>query len=308
MDSEIYGPYILLRRVTGDGLSEIFAARCELMRGLHRDCLLRRLEIPDGADLPSATVLDEIRVTVRLDHPSLIRVLDCGTVADTLYIESEYVDGVPLRRILDLSERLSPAEAVAIACSLAEALDYLHRATAADGRPMRLVHRNLMPENVLLTPSGEIKVGGFGLAHYVDRKMSITTMEIRGRLGYISPEQIDGKPPHPRSDLFSLGILLYEMLSGQSPFPGPAPGKVFDQIVSGSYPPMEEFVELPIPGLGELVGELLQVSPLERPADVRVVWLRLWSLRKELGGSGEMRGLRARAGLIFQALEPPVGG
>jgi len=305
---EIYGPYELLRRVQGDGISDTYAARCELSHGMVRECLLRRLSVPDWTDeAPATTVLDEVRVTIRLDHPGLIRVLDCGNVGQTLFIESEYIDGISLRRVLELTPRMTTSEALSVACSLAEGLDYLHRATGPDGQPMRIVHRNLMPENVLLTPSGEIKLGGFGLAGYVDRAMGATTMELRGRIGYISPEQLEGKPPHPRSDLFSLGILLYELLAGEPPFAGPNPGAVLDLITAGKHPPLADRAKLELPEVSGLVDHLLEASPLDRPIDAREVWRTLWGLRRQLGAGTDLRSLRDRTRQAKEAVEPPTG-
>ncbi|MBN2191695.1 MAG: serine/threonine protein kinase [Polyangiaceae bacterium] len=206
--------YQAVKRVRSGPVADLYEA---LQRPLGRRVLIKALSASILPSSPFAATLErEARLLAELDHPSILHLYDFVRTGSRMWLVLEHVDGFTLEEVISRSVRLPPAAACAIALEVARGLEHAHG--------HRIVHRDLQPRNVLVSARGQVKLIGFAVA--VDERLP-TAPELLDRsaaLGgpaYMSPEQILGEPADPRSDIFSLGVLLYEALTGQGPFTGP---------------------------------------------------------------------------------------
>lgn len=254
------GRYEVLSRVARGGMATVYLA---VDRRLDREVALKVMhphlaEGASGADF-QARFRREARAAARLTHPGLVGVLDQGVDGETSYLAMEYVDGSNLRRRLTEDGPLSVDDALRTTESVLEALSVAHRAG--------LVHRDIKPENVLIARDGRVKVADFGLARAVTEVTSTTTGTVLGTVAYLSPELVARGASDARTDVYAVGILLFEMLTGTQPYTGATPIQVAYQHVHSDIPaPSERVAWLPTE-LDELVEALAAREPEERPAD-----------------------------------------
>ena len=225
-DRGAIGRYRIERRIGVGGMAEVHLAWQVGPGGFERRVALKR-PLPHVADDPElvAMFLDEARLAANLRHPHIAQVLEVGRDGGSYFIAMEYIDGVSLRTLLRANRRrgLPPTHAFAIADALLDALACAHDARDARGIAMQLVHRDVTPSNVLLSGDGEVKLVDFGIAHATARLHVTRAGAVKGTPRYMSPEQRGGRDLDARSDLFSAGLVLYEMLAGRAPWPdGPA--------------------------------------------------------------------------------------
>jgi hypothetical protein len=178
--------------------------------------------------------IDEAKLAAQLNHPNITHIYDLGKLGDDYYIAMEYVEGRNLRSVLNDARRTSrplPVPlALHIASRLANALDYAHRKRDFDGQELELVHRDVSPQNVLMSDEGDIKLCDFGISKAVAKVSQTESGALKGKIQYMSPEQAWGRPVDARSDLFSLGTLLFEMLTGQRLFTGDSEISVLEAV------------------------------------------------------------------------------
>jgi hypothetical protein len=221
-----FGRYQLVERLAVGGMAELFKARVVGAHGFQKPVVIKKI-LPHLAADPSfvAMFIDEAKITARLDHPKIAQVLELGTIEEQLYIAMEYVDGpdvLALLRACAHRKQVLPAHiAVHIAHEVLDALDYAHRARDDDGSPLGIVHRDISPSNVLISRRGDVKLADFGIAHAVERQQKTQAGTLKGKYGYMSPEQVVGGDLTGRSDLFSVAIVLAEMLMGRRLFTAP---------------------------------------------------------------------------------------
>lgn len=210
----------------------------------------------------------EARVLANLQHPNVVSVFDVGTDAEDRFIVMELVEGPTLRDVLDEEERLKPDRAVAIAAEVATALAYAHERD--------VVHRDVKPSNVLMAPSGRVKLADLGIAKLLNAETLTTRTGLLGSANYIAPEQVRGGPIDGRADLYSLGCVLFEMLVGRRPFRGDVGALAYAHLHTPAPRLRSLDPALPEP-LDALVASLLEKEPAGRPqsaAEVRTA-LRL---------------------------------
>src|SRR5581483_9782430 len=206
------------------GMAEVFLAWQMGEGGFERKVALKRL-LPDLAEDPrfTAMLLDEARIASRLSHRHIAQVLDVGKEGDQYFIAMEFVDGPALRRLLVWSQRTQAHIPIPIALAVADtmlsALDYAHALTDDKGEPLHIVHRDVTPQNVLLTLRGEVKLVDFGLARASTRQFRTETGVVRGTLPYMSPEQAQQGPVDQRTDVYAASATLYELFTGVRAFP-----------------------------------------------------------------------------------------
>ncbi|MEZ5181180.1 MAG: Stk1 family PASTA domain-containing Ser/Thr kinase [Acidimicrobiales bacterium] len=254
------GRYELHRRVGRGGMAEVYLARDRLLDRL----VAIKILFPEFATDPSfvARFRREAQAAANLNHPNIVGVYDWGKERGTYYIVMEYVDGRSVSEILRSDGPIEPKRAATIAADVAAALGFAHR--------KGVVHRDVKPGNVLITASGEVKVADFGIA----RAMTATsednltqTGSVMGTATYFSPEQAQGKPVDARSDLYSLGVVLYEMACGKPPFSGDSPVAIAYQHVQEPIPPLAERVPDIPADYGRIVDRALAKDPDDRYPD-----------------------------------------
>ncbi|MCU1498084.1 MAG: Serine/threonine protein kinase [Acidimicrobiales bacterium] len=225
------GRYELVRRIARGGMAEVFLARDQL---LDRPVALKIL-FPELSTDPSFVerFRREAQAAANLSHPNIVSVYDWGEEDGTYVIVMEYVDGKPLSNLIRTEGPLLADRAASIGAAVAAALAFAHR--------NEVVHRDVKPGNVLIDSAGHVKVADFGIARAANTKENLTqTGAVMGTATYFSPEQAQGKPVDPRSDLYSLGVVLYEAASGKPPFSGDSPVAIAYKHVQEPVPPLRD--------------------------------------------------------------------
>jgi serine/threonine-protein kinase len=217
------GRYQILDRLAVGGMAELFKATLTGDHGFEKLVAIKKILPHLATDRSFVEMfIDEARITAQLDHRHIVQVFELGTDADTPYIAMQYVDGLDvlalLRECARAQIRLSPELAAVIARDVLDALDYAHNAIAADGKPLGIIHRDISPGNVLLSWRGDVKLTDFGIARAAERRHKTEAGTLKGKYGYMSPEQVSGSEIDTRSDLFSVGILLAEMVMARRLF------------------------------------------------------------------------------------------
>jgi hypothetical protein len=227
------GPYELLRRIATGGMAEVYLARRAGPHGFQKTVALKRI-LPQFARDPDfvALFVDEARVCARLGHPNIVQVFDFGEQEGELYMAMEYVDGTTgarlVRAVAARGEEIALEVCLHITLSILHALECAHGARDEDGKPLSLVHRDVSPGNVLIDRSGGVKLTDFGIVRAVEIERRTDAGQLKGKLGYMSPEQVVGRELDARSDIFTLGIVLAEMLILRPLFGG---GKELDVLI-----------------------------------------------------------------------------
>jgi serine/threonine protein kinase len=264
-----FGRFQLLDRIAVGGMAEIFKAKMTGAAGFEKIVVIKRILPHLAADKQFVDMfIDEAKLTVHLVHPKIVQVLEFGEVEDQYYIALEYVEGLDclalLRACAHLRLRMPPPLAVHIGAEVLDALDYAHRALDPEGRVLGIVHRDISPSNVFLSRRGDIKLGDFGIAHATERQSKTQAGTLKGKYGYMSPEQVVGGVLDGRSDIFAVGIVLAEMLMGRRLFTS---ANDLDVLLMVRDVRLERFhkygIDIPHP-LREIVLRALRRAPGER--------------------------------------------
>ncbi len=244
---QTFGKYQILERIATGGMAEIYKARLEGIGGFQRTFAIKRIlpHLSSNAEYV-AMLVDEAKVAGLLSHANIVQILDLGQVEGVWYIAMEFVDGRDLgnvlRRARDKGLCLPVPHTVFLAIELLKGLEYAHqRQVMRGGRPvpLNIIHRDISPPNVLLSFQGEVKLTDFGIARASHKALETQAGIIKGRFDYMSPEQAAGaKDLDQRSDLFSVGVLLYQTLTGEHPFRAESELGTLDRIRSGRYTPV----------------------------------------------------------------------
>ncbi len=266
------GDYIVHRLIGQGGMGEVYEAEEQLTR---RRVAIKLLH-PDLARTASGRrqFVSEMSILASLDDPHVVRCLHCADIEGQLVMVLEYLEGRTLREVLKERGGLPWTEVASIAWQMAAALRAAHAHRPA------IVHRDLKPENTMCLPDGRVKVMDFGIAKVVETLMGTTTSQSLGTLQYMSPEQIDAMPVDGRSDLFSLGLVVWELLAGRPPFQAESPRVLLDKLCTEPTPPLPDSVRQSLPSsLESLIFRLLQKDRNARPRDANEVIAALDTLR-----------------------------
>jgi serine/threonine protein kinase len=221
-----FGRYTLVERLATGGMAEVFKAKIVYAHGFEKLLVIKRILPHLAADKSFvAMFIDEAKLTARLIHPKIVQVTDFGDVAGQYFIALEYVDGFDALALMRCSAqrqmRLPIPICIFIALEVLDALDYAHNAKDPEGKDLRIVHRDISPSNVFISLRGDVKLGDFGIAHAQKREAKTQAGTLKGKYGYMSPEQVVGGPIDSRSDIFAVGIVLAEMIMGRRLFTAP---------------------------------------------------------------------------------------
>jgi serine/threonine protein kinase len=235
------GRYELIRRLAVGGMAELYLARATGIAGFEKLVALKRIlpQYAESADFVSM-FLDEARLAATIQHPNVAQVYDIGQSDEGLYFTMEYVHGEDVRGILSAAARrqggLPLEHALAMATGAAAGLHAAHELTASDGTPLGLVHRDVSPSNVLVSYTGGVKIIDFGIAKAARRQTETRAGTLKGKVSYMSPEQCMGGSIDCRSDVFALGILIWEMTVGRRLFDAESEYMLLRQIVDEDAP------------------------------------------------------------------------
>jgi serine/threonine protein kinase len=268
-EGETFGDYTLIDRVAVGGMAEVWRARRRGVEGFQKTVAIKRIlsHLTDTPDFITMFI-DEAKLAAQLSHNHIIQIYDLGKVGDDFFIAMEFVDGKDLRSILDKARKLGrplPIElALMIVAALARALDYAHRKKDFENRAMGLVHRDVSPQNVLISYEGEIKLCDFGIVKAVAKASTTQMGALKGKLQYMSPEQAWGKSVDGRSDIFSLGSVLFEVLTGERLFTGDSELNVLDSVRECRVRSPRDLVPDVPEEVDQIVHRALTATPEER--------------------------------------------
>jgi serine/threonine protein kinase len=230
-----FGKYYLLERINVGGMAEVFRAKAFGVEGFERLVAVKRI-LPNIAEDKEfiRMFIDEAKIAVQLNHANIAQIFDLGMVEGAYYIALEHVHGRDLRAIFDRcrnqSEPMPVAQACFIGMKVCEGLDYAHNKRDQAGRELNLVHRDVSPQNILVSFEGEVKLIDFGIAKAAGKGSKTQAGILKGKFGYMSPEQVRGLPIDRRSDVFSCGIVLYELLTGERLFVGESDFSTLEKV------------------------------------------------------------------------------
>ncbi len=293
------GRYSLLSRLAVGGMAEIWLARQLGPQGFEKFVVIKRILDGLGNDPEFLGMfLDEARIAAQLNHPHIVQIFDLGEESGAFYIAMEYLPGENLAAIARAGARngktLPPTLAVRIIADAAEGLAYAHAKTGPDGKLLGIVHRDVSPQNIFVTYDGVVKVLDFGIAKAANRESQTMAGQIKGKTSYMSPEQARGATLDGRSDIFALGILLFELVTRTRLFHHPDPFQAL-QLVAGDDPiPFAHEVRPEVPlELSHIIARALARDPNQRYATAREFqnaleeWLRG---EKNVPGTAELAG------------------
>src|SRR5262249_10237606 len=260
--------YTILRKIADGGTAEIFLAKQHGAHGFEKSVVLKRIFTAFYADPQFRHMLvDEAHIAMTLNHSNIVQVLDLGEVEGRYFLALELVDGWTLDRTLKRAQAagvpFAPALALYVTAEVCRALAYAH-AKARDGKPLGIVHRDVSPHNVLLSAEGEVKLTDFGIAKAQNKKEQSLGNMIKGKISFMSPEQASGGELDGRSDLFSLGTMLYVMITRRLPFDAATDYETLMLVKSGDYLPPETARPGLNPELYRVIRKAMSKTPEER--------------------------------------------
>jgi eukaryotic-like serine/threonine-protein kinase len=269
-----FGRYILVDRLGAGGMAEVFRALVLGPEQFQRVVVVKRI-LPKYSASPAfiQMFIDEARLCGRLSHPNIIQVYEFGNQDQQHFITMEHVEGRSLvhilQRLCERDDRMSPTVAAEIARQVCRGLAYAHALVAEDGKPLGIIHRDLSPGNLIVGYSGSVKVLDFGIAR-VENRFRVGTTDpgcVKGKFSYLAPEQVTAKPIDHRADLFTMGIVLYEMLTRERLFRGETSVDSVNLLRTMRIPPPSERNPLVPARLDAIAMRALRRNPAERYQD-----------------------------------------
>ncbi len=252
-DTSRFGKYRLIDRIAVGGMAEIFLAHQVDGEGLAAPVVIKRIRSHLSKHSSFVKMfLNEARLAAQLNHPNIVQIHDLGKIGESYFIAMEYIFGRDMRKVIPKAEELGIAfpivYALRIASDVCAGLHYAHKKVDLYGNPLNIVHRDVTPENIFVSFDGTVKLLDFGIAKAANQVEQTRSGELKGKLSYMSPEQCYGKPLDCRSDIFSVGVVLYEWLTGFKLFTGESEVAVMRSITEGKiYAPSYFKSDIPEP-------------------------------------------------------------
>ncbi|HET8761102.1 MAG TPA: serine/threonine-protein kinase, partial [Nitrospiria bacterium] len=241
-----FGKYRLLHRVGHGGMAELYLAMQTGLKGFEKVLAIKKIlpHLTQDSEFV-AMFVNEGKLAALLTHQHIVQIFDLDHVNGVYYIAMEYVMGKDLRTVAVRARERGgqfPIDLALLICSqVASGLDYAHRRKDLDGRELNIVHRDVSPQNILVSYEGEVKLVDFGIAKVAGIGQETKTGILKGKLAYMSPEQAMGRPIDRRSDVFALGIVLYEVLTGRRLFKGDSDLSTLEAVRTANVEPPTKF-------------------------------------------------------------------
>lgn len=269
-----FGRYTLVDRLAVGGMAEIFLARQDGLEGFEKTVVIKRIR-PHLSKQPAFVkmFLNEAKLAAHLNHPNIVQIYDLGKISESYFIAMEFIFGRDMRRVIPKAAAVGipfpMVYALKIASSVLEGLYYAHQKADLHGNPLHIVHRDVTPENIFVSFDGTVKVLDFGIAKAANQLDQTRAGEIKGKLSYMSPEQCTGKRLDNRSDIFSLGVVLYEWITGFRLFTGDSEVAILKSIIDSKiYAPSYFKADIP----EEVEAILMRALAKDREERYQTAW------------------------------------
>jgi serine/threonine protein kinase len=267
--TETFGEYKILKKIATGGMAEVFLARRTGLKGFEKLLAIKRI-LPQFSENEEfiSMFIDEAKLAAQLNHRNIVQIYDFGNQQGAYYIAMEFVSGKDVRSILKRSiekqKRMPIGQCVYIITEAAKGLEYAHNLKDPSGSPLQLIHRDISPQNILVSYEGEVSLADFGIAKAASKSTETRAGVLKGKILYMSPEQAWGKPIDKRSDLYSLGVVLYEMIAYRKIFDADSEFSMLEKVRNAQveFPP-EIFDKVPKP-IFRILKKALGKDPGER--------------------------------------------
>jgi serine/threonine-protein kinase len=266
--------YKVLEKIASGGMAEVFRAESAGLEGFKKTVAIKRV-LPHLSEKKQfmGMFLDEARLSAHLSHSNCVQVFDIGVGDNTYFIVMEFVDGSELKGVIEHRKRLNqpfPIEEACLICvRICEGLAYAHELVDSKGENLHIVHRDMSPPNVLITRHGEVKIVDFGLAKANSQLEHSEPGIIKGKFSYLSPEAALGQPVDGRTDIFAVGIILWELLAGRRLFFGETDLETVRAVQQAKVPPIRSINPRVSPGLESVLARALSGDPSQRYQSAR---------------------------------------
>ena len=274
MSLETYGRYQLLKKIATGGMAQIYLARQVGPEGFEKLLVVKRI-LPHLAENEEfiTMFLDEARIAARLNHPNVVQIFDLGAQDDSFFIAMEFIHGEDVRRVWKHADKVGTPIPVALICRIiieaCAGLDYAHKKLDGSGRALNIVHRDISPQNILVSFEGGVKIVDFGIAKAADQATVTKSGVLKGKYSYMSPEQAAGQPIDCRTDIFALGVVLYELLTGTRLFKRATDIQTLNAVTECKLAAPEQVNDRIPPDLGEIVMKALAKDRTQRFSEAR---------------------------------------
>lgn len=264
-----YGKFLLLDRIARGGMAELCRAKIIGSQGFEKLVAIKKIlpHLADQEEFVSAFI-DEARLAAFLQHRNIVQIFDFGEIAGSYFISMEYLSGQPLRTLMNLAgknKRPLPLGVIFfIVAEICVGLDYAHNLKNFSGEALHIIHRDIGPQNIFLTYDGQVKIIDFGIARATSHNTATTSGSLKGKIAYMSPEQAGGSKIDHRSDIFSVGIILYELATGKHLYAAEDSKQQLALAVSGGFVPARQINETLPPLLYEILDKALAREPDDR--------------------------------------------
>ena len=265
----VFGRYLLLERIAAGGMAEVFKSKSYGVAGFEKLLVIKKILPHLAANERFVSMfIKEAKIAVNLNHKNVVQVFDLGKVGDDYYIAMEFVHGRDLREITRACAKKRIPLPLSLACYLlaeiAAGLDYAHRRKDLDEKPLNIIHMDISPQNVLVSFEGDVKIADFGIAHAVGGDGKRKGGVLRGKYAYMSPEMATGKPVDQRTDIFSAGVILWELITGRRLFYEPDEVRTIENVRKCKVPlPTEINGQVPLK-LEQVAMKALEPDPDKR--------------------------------------------
>ena len=268
LEPKKFGKYQLLQKIALGGMAELYRSKVTRAHGFEKLVAIKKIlpHLTDQGNLVKAFI-DEAKLAALLQHENIVQIYDFGSIDDEYFIAMEYLFGKDLRKLTRKARKtgvsLGLENTLYIISRICAGLDYSHNLKDLQGKPLNIIHRDINPQNIFLTYEGQVKIIDFGIAKAASHNSTTHEGLIKGKLAYMSPEQATGKTIDHRSDIFSTGIIFYELLAGRRMFEGETM-EVYSQVREARYEPLDKLrPDLPAK-LYEIVERALAKDPDQR--------------------------------------------
>jgi serine/threonine protein kinase len=268
LEPKKFGKYQLLQKIALGGMAELYRSKVTRAHGFEKLVAIKKIlpHLTDQGNLVKAFI-DEAKLAALLQHENIVQIYDFGSIDDEYFIAMEYLFGKDLRKLTRKARKIAVPlgleNTLYIISRICAGLDYSHNLKDLQGKPLNIIHRDINPQNIFLTYEGQVKIIDFGIAKAASHNSTTHEGLIKGKLAYMSPEQATGKTIDHRSDIFSTGNILYELLAGRRMFEGETM-EVYSQVREARYEPLDKLrPDLPAK-LYEIVERALAKDPDQR--------------------------------------------